>query len=107
MPQSQRKPITAADAGAEGPASGTASSDASGGTAAPPSHIDVNRVLAPVLAHKLLTIPSDFFTYEYLYKNHTRHFHAERNGGVTGGWVGQMRPARVIAHLRTTACSRV
>ncbi len=51
---------------------------------APPSHAEVDALLAPALAHRLLSIPSDFFTYEFLYKNHTRQFHRTTGGSVTG-----------------------
>jgi hypothetical protein len=89
----------------------------SGAVASPPSPAAVDAVLGPALGHRLLSIPSDFFIYEvrsrthrhtpgqrpkaaypplahpspapqYLYKNHTRHFHPEPDGRVTGAACG-------------------
>ena len=58
-------------------------------TPPPPHTPQVDRVLAPALAHRLLSIPSDFFIYEYLYKNHTRHYHPDADGRLTGGRGGE------------------
>lgn len=35
------------------------------------------------LQGKLLQLPAEFFTFELMYRNHTRHFHEEK-GKLTG-----------------------
>ena len=42
-------------------------------------------MLGSALGGKALSLPADFFTYEYVYKNHTRHYHLEGDGSLTGG----------------------
>eukprot|EP00198_Chlamydomonas_reinhardtii_P011586 XP_001700923.1 predicted protein [Chlamydomonas reinhardtii] len=102
VPTAQRKPVPGLDGAASASGSGSAASasgsgfggaaDAAGGgegggTSQPPTHAEVDRVLAPALAHRLLSIPSDFFIYEYLYKNHTRHYHPDADGRLTEDWL--------------------
>jgi hypothetical protein len=41
-------------------------------------------VLGKELGGVALLLPGEFFVYEYVYKNHTRHFHPE-DGKLTGG----------------------
>ncbi|KXZ53821.1 hypothetical protein GPECTOR_6g739 [Gonium pectorale] len=87
---SLRKPVPGSDGvpPSEGAAASSGAADDGGAAvASAPSHADVDRVLAPALAHRILSVPSDFFIYEYLYKNHTRHYHAEKDGSVTEDWL--------------------
>ncbi|KAG2496044.1 hypothetical protein HYH03_005965 [Edaphochlamys debaryana] len=79
--------VPGSDASTDPSASGSGSGSGSAPPQTAPSHAAVDAVLAPALAHRLLSIPSDFFVYEYLYKNHTRHFHPDSNGRVTEDWL--------------------
>lgn len=54
---------------------------------------EVERVLWDALGGKLLSIPSEFFIYEFLYRNHTRQYHKEVGTGSNTG-------ARLQAHAR-------
>jgi hypothetical protein len=44
---------------------------------------EVDGVLDKELGGVALLLPGEFFVFEYVYKNHTRHFHPE-DGKLTG-----------------------
>ncbi|MEW5307448.1 MAG: hypothetical protein WDW36_009843 [Sanguina aurantia] len=53
----------------------------------PPTHAEVDAVLAGALAGRLVRLPTEYFTFEYLYKNHTRHYHEDpKTRQVTEEW---------------------
>lgn len=45
----------------------------------------VDAALGPELFGKMLLLPAEFFTFEFVYKNHSRHWRKE-GGELTGGW---------------------
>lgn len=47
---------------------------------------EVSELLSRVLSGKVLRLAADFFTFEYVYKNHTRHYHDE-HGIITGAFL--------------------
>ncbi|KAL6764757.1 hypothetical protein V8C86DRAFT_1367634 [Haematococcus lacustris] len=46
---------------------------------------EVDALLEVELGGKALRLPAEFFTYEYVYKNHTRHYHYEQSV-LTENW---------------------
>ncbi|GFR45017.1 hypothetical protein Agub_g6328, partial [Astrephomene gubernaculifera] len=84
VPPHLRKPLPQLPAATDATST---SSSTTPSTSTPPSPSEVERVLSPALAHQLLAIPSDFFVYEFLYKNHTRHYHPEKDGSITEDWL--------------------
>lgn len=64
------------------------SSKAAAGRSSSRKLSEIDQVLIPELEGKLLRIPAEFFIYEYMYKNHTRHFHEdEKTGEITEDWL--------------------
>ncbi len=44
---------------------------------------DVDVLLSGELGGRAVLLPGEFFIFEYVYKNHTRHYHPD-NGKLTG-----------------------
>ncbi|MEW5317451.1 MAG: hypothetical protein WDW38_008745 [Sanguina aurantia] len=71
------RPSAAAAADAAAPAA----------TAAAATAAEVDAVLAGALAGRLVRLPTEYFTFEYLYKNHTRHYHQDaKTHQITEEW---------------------